>query len=102
MKTIDELATEVVEFEYEVRPYEMNDCYDSKEEAYNDFYNTIEKFVSFFYCDSKRVKPPPPDQFIFFAISPSSFPFICHKFKNVPKWNKNQKYFLYGFFTIPL
>ena len=27
MKTIDELATEVVEYEYEVRPYEMNDCY---------------------------------------------------------------------------
>ena len=41
MKTIDELATEVVEYEYEVRPYEMNDCYDSKEEAYNNFYDTM-------------------------------------------------------------
>lgn len=41
MKTIDELATEVVEFEYEVRPYEMKDCYDSKEEAYNNFYEIM-------------------------------------------------------------
>lgn len=41
MKTIDELATEVVEFEYEVRPYEMKDCYDSKEETYNNFYEIM-------------------------------------------------------------
>ena len=41
MKTIEELTNEVIEYEYELRPYEMKDCYNSKEEAYEDIYKIL-------------------------------------------------------------
>lgn len=41
MKTIEELTNDVIEYEYELRPYEMKDCYNSKEDAYEDIYKIL-------------------------------------------------------------
>lgn len=41
MKTAEQLSNDVLDYLYEVRPYDMQDAYNSKEEAYEDLLKTM-------------------------------------------------------------
>ena len=41
MKTAEQLTNEVLDYLYEVRHYDMCDAYDSREEAFEDLFNTM-------------------------------------------------------------